>query len=103
MRQIAIRVLALCVAVTSLSTGSAADEPGKAPAKPENKLVGTWKLVSAKYGGQDIQFPEGYTTLKHVTTDHFTWVNYDKDGKVTQTLGGPYTLKGEDYVETPEY
>jgi hypothetical protein len=103
MRQIAIGVLALAVAVPFMSVRSPADEPGKAEAKPENKLVGTWKLVSGKQGGQDIQLPEGLTMLKHVTPGHFMWAIYDKDGKVMSALGGPCTLKGEDYEETPEY
>jgi hypothetical protein len=29
--------------------------------------------------------------------------DYDKDGKVDAALGGPYTLKGDKYEETPEY
>jgi hypothetical protein len=103
MRQIAIRVLALAVVVPFMAIRSLADEPGKAAAKPENKLVGTWKLVSGKQGGQDIQLPEGVTMLKHVTPSHFMWAIYDKDGKVIGALGGPCTLKGEDYEETPEY
>jgi hypothetical protein len=31
------------------------------------------------------------------------WAAYDKDGKVTQAVGGSYTLKGENYAETAEY
>jgi hypothetical protein len=103
MRRITIRILALAVAVPFLSIRSPADETEKAAAKTENKLVGTWKLVSGKQGGQDIQLPEGLTMLKHVTPSHFMWAIYDKDGKVMSALGGPCTLKGEDYEETPEY
>ena len=104
MRQITITVLlALVAAVAFTSARSAADEAKKAEAKPENKLVGTWKLVSAKYGGQDVTFPEGSTRLKHITPAQFMWASYDKDGKVDATLGGPYTLKGDKYEETPEY
>jgi hypothetical protein len=79
-----------------------AEEP-KGAAKPEQKLVGTWKLVSAKYGGNEFKFPEGTTMIKHVTPAQFMWVTYDKDGKVTRAAGGGYTLKGDDYAETPEY
>lgn len=75
-----------------------ADEP-----KAENKLVGTWKLASAKYGGQEHTFPEGTTTIKHVTPTQFMWATYDSDGKVTRAAGGGYTMKGDDYEETPEY
>ena len=74
-----------------------------AVAKSENKLLGTWKSVSAKFGGQEYKFPEGTTTLKHVTPTQFMWTSYDKDGIMTRAAGGTYTLKGEAYVETPEY
>ncbi|HZU39372.1 MAG TPA: hypothetical protein VFA18_25830, partial [Gemmataceae bacterium] len=79
------------------------DEPKKAEAKPENKLVGTWKLVSAKYDGQEAKLPEGTTMLKHVTSTQFMWATYDKDGMVASVWGGPHTLKGDKYQETPEY
>ena len=79
-----------------------ADEPKGAP-KEQNKLVGTWKQVSAKYGGQEFDIPEGRTMLKHVTSSHFMWVSYDKDGTVTRTAGGTYAIKGEAYEELPEY
>ncbi len=103
MRQIAIILLAWGVAVAFLPTCTAADEPEKAEAKPDNELVGTWKLVSAKYNGQENTLPEGITMLKHVTTAQFMWAIYDKDGKIESALGGPYTLKGDKYDETPEY
>ncbi len=91
------------VAIVALAFTAAlsADETGTA--KAENKLVGTWKMVSAKYGGQEFKFPEGTTTLKHVTPAQFMWTSYDKDGIMTRAAGGSYTLKGEAYVETPEY
>jgi hypothetical protein len=104
MRQIPRAVLVSLFAIVAITSGrSAADEPKKAEAKPENKLVGTWKIVSAKYDGKEIQFPEGTTTLKHVTPTQFMWASFDKDGKVDLALGGSYTLKGEKYEETPEY
>ena len=71
--------------------------------KSDNKLVGTWKIVSAKYGGQDSTPTSEVTTVKHVTPTQFMWATYDKDGKVTRAAGGSYTLKGEIYEETPEY
>src|SRR5262249_13090969 len=88
------------LAVTAQTARSA--EP-KGDAKSENKLVGTWKLVSAKYGGEEFKPEEGVTTLKHVTTSQFMWASYGKDGNVTRAAGGDYTLKGEVYEETPNY
>jgi hypothetical protein len=41
--------------------------------------------------------------IKHVTPAQFMWVTYDKDGHVTRTAGGSYTLKGDTYEESPEY
>jgi hypothetical protein len=79
-----------------------AGTPGKDKAAAP-ALVGTWKLVSARYGGRESRFPEGTTLLKHVTPTQFLWVNYDKDGKVFRSAGGSYTLKGDQYAETPEY
>jgi hypothetical protein len=68
-----------------------------------NKLVGTWKLVSAKYGGRESTLPKDATTLKLVTPTHYTWVTFDKDGQVTRTGGGTYAFNGEDLKSTSEY
>jgi hypothetical protein len=92
--------LIIALAVTAAIGWSA--EP-KGDAKSDNKLVGTWKLTTAKYGGQEFKFPEGVTMIKHVTPTQFMWAAYDKDGKVTRAAGGDYTLKGEVYEENPEY
>src|SRR5215470_14061727 len=110
MRQISMAVLVSLVAVaafTSFTSGasgrSTAEEPKKAEAMTENKLVGTWKQVKAKFGGNDAKLPEGNTQLKHITSTQFMYVDFDKDGKVIDAFGGPYTLKGEKYEETLEY
>jgi hypothetical protein len=100
--RIATRCVVVMVSLAAVTASARADEPkGGAPAV--NKLVGTWRLTSAKYGGREYKFPEGTTTVKHVTPTQFMWASYDTDGKVTRTAGGSYTLKGEAYEETPEY
>ena len=98
----AVCCLLVIVALAVTATTARPAEP-KGDMKSENKLVGTWKLVSAKYGGQEFKFEEGIATIKHVTPTQFMWASYDKDGKVTRSAGGGYTLKGEVYEETPEY
>jgi hypothetical protein len=110
MRQISMAVLVSLVAVaafTSFTSGtsgrSIASGPKKMEAKKENKLVGTWKMVKAKYGGKEYDIPEGTTEFKHITPAHFMLAAIDKDGNVRAAIGGPYTLKGEKYEETPEY
>jgi hypothetical protein len=91
----------LCTLAVTAPTARAA-EPN-ADSKTEHKLVGTWKLLSAKYGGREARFQPGVTTLKHVTPSQFMWASYDKNGTVTRAAGGDYTLKGEVYEETPRY
>jgi hypothetical protein len=104
MRQLMTMVgLALVAVVAFACARAGADEPKQAEAKAENKLIGTWRLVSAKYNGTEIKLPEGNTRLKHVTPTHFMWVSYGEDGKVSAGLGGPCTLNGNKYEETPEY
>jgi hypothetical protein len=126
MANIATRWAAVVVSLAACAATGRADDP-KGGARPENQLVGTWKLVSAKYGGSQSTLPERVTTLKpvtptqngwsgsmllpdlrvttlkHVTPTQFMWASYDTDGKVTRAAGGGYTLKGEAYEETPEY
>jgi hypothetical protein len=103
MRQI-LTVLISLVAVAVFSSGrSTAEGPKKAETKTNNQLVGTWKMVKGKYGGKEATIPEGRTEFKHVTPVHFILVAFDKDGTVIASIGGPYTLKGERYEETPEY
>lgn len=102
MTKLATWCLVAAVAFAVAAPAARADEPKPAP-KPEHQLVGTWKMVSAKYGGQERKFPDGFTMVKHVTPTQFMWATYDADGKVMRAAGGGYTLKGEAYEETPEY
>lgn len=102
MGTIAVRCLAVTVALAVAASAARADDP-KPAAKAENKLIGTWKLVSAKYGGRESSLPGTATTLKHVTPTQFMWVTYDSEGKVSRSAGGRYTITGDTYAETPEY
>jgi hypothetical protein len=88
----------LCVATAQ----STADEPGK-QSDLHSRLIGTWKMTSAKYGGEAHEFPAGTTMVKHVTPTHFMWATYDEDGAVSRAAGGTYTLKESKYEEHPEY
>lgn len=101
MRQISVTLPLLIVTLAVAIPRSAAEE--KEEGKKQNSLVGTWKLVSAKWGEKEAKLAEEITILKHVTPTHFMWVRYDKDGKVLVALGGSYTVKGKMYEEIPEY
>lgn len=102
MARTAIRLLVVIVALSVTAAAATADERGSG-AKSLNKLIGTWRQVLAKYGGREHRFPEGVTTVKHITPSAFMWVTYDSDGNVMRAAGGPYTIKDEEYRETPEY
>jgi hypothetical protein len=91
----------LCLVVAIV--GSTFLSPASAEEATVNTLVGTWKLVSAKYGGRQSTLSKDSTTLKHFTPTHFMWASYDAVGKVTRTGGGPYTFKGRILEETPAY
>ena len=91
-----IAVWALTLAIVS------ADEKDK-KADTRDRLVGTWKMVSAKYGGQEVTFPEGSTHMKHITPTHFMWATFDGDGTVSRSCGGTYTLHDDAYVEHVEF
>jgi hypothetical protein len=95
--------VALLIVVAYASALLSQVQAQTAEAKTDNKLLGTWKMVSAKYGGQEFKFPEGTTTLKHVTSNQFIWVGHDEDGKITRAAGGSYTIKGDTYEEVPQY
>jgi hypothetical protein len=67
------------------------------------RLVGTWRMASAKFGGQESDLPQTSVTSKHVTPAGFMWLSHDKDGKMTRAAGGAYTLRNEKYTEKIEY
>jgi len=98
------RILLCLFALIAATSGRlTADDSKKTDLKSPDKLVGTWKLVKAMYGGKEVPIPQGTTQIKHITQTHFMFVDYDKDGKFIDAFGGPYTLNGVKYEETPEY
>jgi len=83
--------------------GSGLSESASAQGVTANSLVGTWKLVSAKYGGEDSTLTRQFTTIKHFTPTHFMWVSYGEDGNITRTAGGTYSYDGKTLEDTPMY
>jgi len=78
---------------------------GKPLSAPLNHL-GTWQLVSLKYGEESkwSDAPPEQRRLKHITATHFTWVAYEgASGKVLTMAGGTYTLSEGAYAETIDY
>ena len=71
------------------------------PAPGGGAHLGTWELVSMKYGDakEFSDYPKDHRRLKMITATHFTWVDYDpKTGKVNSMAGGPYSLKAVSYT-----
>src|SRR5262249_9254267 len=102
MATVATRRLAAVIAVAAAVTAARADDP-KQGAAAGHKLVGTWKCVAAKYNGPEVERPAGYTQIKHGTPAQFMWSTSHCAGKVESAVGGPCAVRGEEYVETPEY
>jgi hypothetical protein len=103
LRTQAIRFFALIGVLAVSAVTGWMGEPKAETGPASHKLVGTWKLISAKYSGEQSEISNQSTTLKHVTPTQFMWASYDKDGIVARAAGGSYTMKGEVYEETPEY
>lgn len=95
----AVLVVVLTAIAASVHAGRRDDPPGN-----DLRLVGTWKLVSARFGGQESDLPKQLKVLKQVTPAQMVWLRIKPDtGEVTAMAGGAYSLKGDDYTETPEY
>lgn len=97
-------ILGLCGFAVAALLGTLRAQDPKDTGKPDTRLVGTWKMVSAKFGGQESDLPKESTTYKHITPTQFVWVSVDPQTKqITRAAGGSYTLKGDSYEETPVY
>jgi hypothetical protein len=103
MRRLAFLIAVLLTPVDIVFVVPQAKEAAAASPEAGGKLIGTWKFVSGKYGGQEVKFPPGMTMIKHVTPEQFMWARYDDKGNLSSAAGGPQTIKGDDYIETPKY
>jgi hypothetical protein len=68
--------------------------------------LGTWQLVSLKYGDATkwSDAPSDQRRIKLITESHFTWVAYElASGKVQSMAGGTYTFSDGAYTESIEY
>ena len=74
--------------------------------KPDNSILGTWEMVSYKYGTDTFlsDVPEFIKYRKHITDSHFSWVSFGEGGdNIHGTGGGTYKLKDGKYVEKIEF
>lgn len=72
----------------------------------DEQLIGSWKMVSYRYGNDSIfrEVPIFTKFVKHLTKSHFTWVSYQEDGNmIVGAGGGTYRTDGETYTENIEF
>ncbi len=79
---------------------------GAEPSAKEAGHLGTWRLISTKYGDakdfSDVSKDEPH--IKIITPTHFIWVIYDPKTKlVSNSMGGSCGVQGANYTETIEY
>ena len=87
-----------------LTVGLQAQQEAKKATGPH---LGTWQLVSYKYGTNQpgfTDFPESQRRIKLITDTHFSWVQFDTSTKkVSATAGGTYSLEGNTYTESIDF
>jgi len=99
------KTLLIIGAIVTLILTAALLGAEKLPKNTDSHL-GTWRLVSAKYGdtkkSADVSDPGPH--LKMLTPDRFIWVIYDSKTKlISLSMGGSYRLQGSSYTETVEF
>jgi hypothetical protein len=99
------KLVAATIISLALTTIPGAEAPG-AGRVPATALVGTWEMVSTKYGDatESSPTPENLKAMKFITPTHFIWAHFDpKTKKISNSMGGTYSLSGSTYIEKPEF
>ena len=92
----------ISVVTLLLATALAHGDKDNAADQLATKLVGSWKMVSAKYGGADSPLPRRLLILKHVTPTHTTWMRIEPtSGNVLAMATGTWKLDGDTLIEKP--
>ena len=95
--------LLISVCALALSTGCSTTTGRYDLSVPQDQLpkelVGTWKLVSATYGGRESSLPTQMLVLKHMTPTHETWMRIDpKSREVVAMAGSRWRLEGAQLI-----
>lgn len=105
------RALPLSVGIVALSLitllPSVADDKVPQPRTEQelrDKLVGSWKIVSASFDGKPSELHRTSITIKHITPVHVIWIGYQpEDRRIFRSAGGSWTTKDMKLVETMRY
>src|ERR1043166_3502794 len=74
--------------------------------KADSKPLGTWQLVSAKYGdAKDFEdYPKERQRVKMINATHFNWVDYDtRTKKISSSAGGRYSYRDGTLIEKIDF
>ncbi len=97
----------LLILGTAAALALAAALPGaEKPPKDTGSHLGTWRLVSTKYGDakEFSDVSQSGPHLKMLTSNRFIWVIYNSKTKlVGVSMGGSYRLEGSNYTESVEF
>jgi hypothetical protein len=66
-----------------------------------SRMIGTWVMVGTP--GQVGQAPTKGGRFKYRTGTHWIVFSVNRQGLVTESFGGSYTMAGNQYIETQEY
>ena len=68
------------------------------------KLVGSWRILSASFGGVPSELHKNSITIKHITPVHIIWIGYQpEDRKIFRSAGGSWKVVDGKYIETMRY
>jgi len=68
------------------------------------QLVGSWRIVSASFGGVPSELHKNSITIKHITPVHIIWIGYQPDDrKIFRSAGGSWKVVDGKYIETMRY
>jgi len=102
-RTVVAILVTLVLTVASCQVGPRAEqEPGTKSAS----LLGTWELVSYKYGDQKefADFPKDRRRIKIITETQAIWFEFPASTKEIQAgAGGAYSLVGDTYTESKDF
>jgi beta-lactamase regulating signal transducer with metallopeptidase domain len=69
-----------------------------------DKILGTWELISYKYGGDSELHPASGKRIKIITGTTFCWMDIkDPMPLVSDMAGGTYSYSNNSYIENIEY
>ena len=68
------------------------------------QLIGSWRIVSASFGGVPSELHRNSITIKHITPVHIIWIGYQPDDRrIFRSAGGSWKVVDGKYIETMRY